>query len=625
MKCVFFTHQQFNVEKIHIPKQSLVIDQIIYATNSDEINIKINEIIDNVYIELNKDNISGIPFKVPMPIFILMARKLDYNGNIFEDETFNTDYKTPFNYGSQIITPQVIEIDKRKQGVLAIVDFLTKFFKSGIGDEPKDENKYNESVLITYKFKGNMRIIIYFPYLTANYKYVTNFTDIANSSKFFYTLIAKKTFLNFERTTTLNFDELRKKFKAPIFSDQAINNILTILRQQEKKKYGFYDDLYKLCEDGGCISDTGEDFARLLPDYIKDDEGKNNENAIKFSPFLPTKCLAQTDGYINNIKKATKTNLDLPELLKKYAMKDIKEGLERYLRESIIMIKSPNQNVNPDELDNFKSPIDLIINIINNKIKDNYSIDLNDGDKPNHYSKEYSQNIIKELSILKKYYPGIPEIIMSLYLYNETLKPDKIAYMPWGRTIVSNRNVLSVGELLPVNTKLYSFNNQYFLTVTSNGIIFVADNKKGNLLYFINRQSFNKVNGMTFELNGIMIEYMNIDNNIKSANISILNGIKTLIGDCDECNEGPYNLILENNGNISIYSNSFFNATNNGLKTFIKKEFDIINNMQSSSEKNTIYNINDPKFTETINYKIADIKEEEDYLFCADIQEECKK
>ena len=73
-----------------------------------------------------------------MPIFILMARKLDYNGNIFEDETFNTDYKTPFNYGSQIITPQVIEIDKRKQGVLAIVDFLTKFFKSGIGDEPKD-------------------------------------------------------------------------------------------------------------------------------------------------------------------------------------------------------------------------------------------------------------------------------------------------------------------------------------------------------------------------------------------------------------------------------------------------------------------------------------------------------
>ena len=130
---------------------------------------------------------------------------------------------------------------------------------------------------------------------------------------------------------------------------------------------------------------------------------------------------------------------------------------------------------------------------------------------------------------------------------------------------------------------------------------------------------------MTFELNGIMIEYMNIDNNIKSANISILNGIKTLIGDCDECNEGPYNLILENNGNISIYSNSFFNATNNGLKTFIKKEFDIINNMQSSSEKNTIYNINDPKFTETINYKIADIKEEEDYLFCADIQEECKK
>ena len=116
---------------------------------------------------------------------------------------------------------------------------------------------------------------------------------------------------------------------------------------------------------------------------------------------------------------------------------------------------------------------------------------------------------------------------MSLYLYNENLKPDKIAYMSWGRTIVSNRNVLSIGELLEVNKRLYSFNNEYFLTITSNGIIFVANKNNGNIIYFINRQSFKKVLGMTFEVSGFIIEYIDNDNADMLRTICNINGVVT--------------------------------------------------------------------------------------------------
>lgn len=621
MKCVFFTHQQYNIDKIHIPTETLVFELTLINKNDDEIANIIDKYIDYVYMKLNEGNTTGIPIKIPMPIFILMGRKLDYDRSVFDNEKFDIHTTNSFNYGTQIINPELVEIDRNSyKGTLAIVDFFKIYFNSGLGEQPTEENKYKNSLSSVYKFKGSKRIIIYFPYITNEYKYVSNFMDISNTLRFFFTLISKDNFLNFKRTTTINYDKLRKQFKNPPYNDNTIRMIIKILENQERNKYGYYDDLYLLCNEGGCISEEGEDFGRLLPEYVEDDEGKNNENALKFSPFLPNKCIAQTRGYIKNIRDANSGNIDISEFIKNEVMKDIKEGLGKYLKESEELIRTGRNRSDENDIANFKSPIDLIINLINKKIKDKYSTNLNEGDKRNYYSRIYSQNIIKELSLLRKIYPGIPEIIMSLYLYNENLKKDKIIYMPWGRTLISQRNVISIGELIEINKRIYSFNNEYVLTIISNGLIFVMNKKTGDILYFINRNPIKNVKGMTFEINGFSVEYIDSDNNYKSMNVSSINGINKLIGDCEECRKSPYSLLIDNNGSIVIYSNGFYDATDKELKNFINKEKEYI--IDAKRRGINTFNINNSDIKNDIK---IDIKEEEEYMFCAEIDKECIK
>jgi len=608
MKCVFFTHQQYNIDKIHIPKQSLYLELTSFNKNDNEIGELIDKNIDDVYNKLNEGNRTGVPIKIPMPIFILMGRQLDYDRSIFDNERFGTDFKQPFKYGNEVIRPDVIN----KRGSLVIVDYLKSFFKSGLGETPRDEEKYNNSLANVYKFKGNKKIIIYIPYLSNEYRYISNFMDIANSSRFFFTLISKNNFLGFRRTTTADFEKLRKQFKNPPYSDKAIRNIIEIIRNQEKNKFGFYDDLYKLCKEGGCISKDGEDFTRLLPEY-NEDEGTNNENATKYSPFIPNKCLAQTQGYIRNVRDAKSGNLDVPEFLKAEAMNDIKSGLENYLRESEKTARTGTTN--EEDIMKYKSPVDLIIEYRNTKIKNGYGTNLNDGDKRNHYSREYSQNIIKELAFLRKIYPGIPEIVMSLYLYKK--ESNRVIYMPWGKTIISNRNVISLGDILEVDKKLYSFNNRFILTVNVNGFIYVIDRNSGNIVYFLNRNPINKVSGMTFETNGIAVEFMDSDNNKKSRTV----GINNLIGDCEECKKPPYSIILnDNDGGLKIYSNSFYDATSRELNEFIKKEMVYVNETRRRG-------INDFN-ADNIEFKMDlknDLRNEDEYLYCADIEKGCKK
>ena len=78
----------------------------------------------------------------------------------------------------------------------------------------------------------------------------------------------------------------------------------------------------------------------------------------------------------------------------------------------------------------------------------------------NHYSKVYSENIIKELAFLKKQI-GIPEYVMSLYFYKEELNSDKIAYMPFGTTFPTDEYVINFGDTIQVNQIIYSFNKKY--------------------------------------------------------------------------------------------------------------------------------------------------------------------
>ena len=315
IKCVFLTNEQFNVNKIHIPSQSLYLQEMIRVNALTDIETKISQMIDNIYIKLNENN-TGTPYKIPMPIFILLGKTLEYEKSILEGETF---IHTPIAANGYKTGTSTIATDT--SGNIAILDYIKAFFSSGL-ETKQDKSKYDTSIIKTYKFKGNVQIYLYVPYLTNKYKYITNFTDLITSSRFFYSLINTNYFLSFERTSNINEDFIKNLRKAKI-DESVINNIINIFKEADKKKYTLYDDLVNLCFEGGCVSDVGEDLERLVPQYT-DDEGKNTENAIKYSPFMPSKCLSKTNGYICNVRYAAEKNTDIHDFLKKYSMKELK-------------------------------------------------------------------------------------------------------------------------------------------------------------------------------------------------------------------------------------------------------------------------------------------------------------
>ena len=626
IKCVFLTNEQFNINKIHLPSQSLYLYEMIRANALSDIETKISQMIDGIYTKLNENN-KGTPYKIPMPIFILLGKALEYEKSILESETF---IHTPVAANGYKMGTSTISTDTT--GNIAILDYIKAFFSSGL-ETKQDKSKYDTSIINTYKFKGNVRIYLYVPYLTNKYKYITNFTDLITSSRFFYSLINTNYFLSFERTSNINEEFIKGLRKANI-DERVINNIINIFKEADKKKYTLYDDLVNLCFEGGCVSDVGEDLERLVPQYT-DDEGKNTENAIKYSPFMPSKCLSKTNGYICNVRYSNEKNTDIHDFLKKYSMKELKGSLARYTEINYKIANKEDVSKNTSEIDKYKSPIDLIIAVVNKYIKDGYSDNLNDETKDikikkinakgeeeeytektilNHYSKEYSENMIKELSLLHKLHPGVPEVVLSLYLFDETKKSDKIIYMPWGRFLLSNNYVLNIGDRLPINKKLFSINNRFGLTVAKNGYIYVYDLTTKTVLYFLNKTVIKNTMGLIIETSGIAVVFIDSNKNEKSRVVLQIPLVK--MDNCEECKE-PYNVIIDNDtGDLVIYGNSFYNSTSTEFQNLITTE-----RRQLKSNQFNIDNLDEMIDSD----KELLLKQQQDYLYCNSLNAGCIK
>ena len=617
ISCIFFSDKQFNTEKIHKPQYSLCIEKSFLATTINSIENEINSIIDNIYNELNKDNTIGYPIKIPAPIYILLGRELEYNNNILESEEFlHLPFNTKSKLGNTDITPN-------EQGSLAILDYLNSFFeKSGLAKDD-DKKKYEKSHINNYKFKGRIKILLYVPYLSNEYNYISNFQDILNSSTFFYNLIMSDVFLKFERTSNID-KEFIKNLKKMNFNKNFINMLTKILRDASKSKFLLYEYLNNLCFEGGCVSSIGEDLKVLIPNYDKAD-GINSENAVKFSPFLPNKCLSKTDNFLCNVKYAKEYNKDIDIFIKEYAMGDIKNGLSAYSMINDLINKKIISEENISSIDKFKSPLNLIIIIINKHIKDGYTDDLNKEEreitvkennedkkvkvKYNHYSKEYSENIIKELSLLNDKYPGVPEIVMSLYIYNETLKSDKISYMPWGNELLTLDYLFHIYNPLEVKSEIYSLNNEYALTINKKGLIYVYNISTKNILYFINKKKIINPISCMFDKSNFTIQVIDENNNQKTEKLEAK--IPNLISDCKNCVE-PYTMTIDNNGIIKIFGNSFIDVTNKDFLNFINNEIDLLKKFK--------YNIDDLDKINNINIPIT-----ESYQYCDNINKSCKK
>ena len=253
IRCMFFTQDSYN-SKLHIPKSSLTLEfdsTISNLENDIENNIK------NVYDKMNR--ISGTNgVKILSPIYVAFSRKLEYSNSIFDDQSLKK-----------------IEIKKNNnQYSLAISDFMNNYFNSYPNEQLQE--KYKSLPMNIYNFNNRrIKVIIYIPFMTREFKYITNFTDIINSTRFLINILLDTTFNGLPDVNTFNEDKIRKNFEKTneikkrnnqkLITSEEINYVINKLKKGDKLNFRFSDDLMYLCNEGGCISESsGEDFNNLL-------------------------------------------------------------------------------------------------------------------------------------------------------------------------------------------------------------------------------------------------------------------------------------------------------------------------------------------------------------------------
>ena len=610
-KCLFMTDEQLNKSKIHKPANSLFIEELIKVNSTADVDNKIKAIIDNIHGELKKKYNSNV--KIPHPVFVILGRELEYDSSLFDIQTFEHKPKimeTSIKYGNT-----EIPVNNNK---IVILDYIKGFFKSGLSNK-EDDYKYKSSIINSYKFKGRVRIFLYVPFLKQNYTFIPNLNDLTTSFYFFNTIMNSDFYMNISRTSTFDADKARKEWRKAKLDEKTIDNIINFITSIDKKKYSLYDDLINLCFDGGCISDVGDDFNSLIPPYTDDDD-TNNKNASDKSPFMPNKCLSKTNGFLCNVRFANR-NKDIHNFLNKNALKEIQENLSEYTLISDKIQKSQNLNNEESEyLSRYKSPVNLIVAVINNFIKKYYSNNLNDDDdKYNHYSKIYSENIIKELAFLKKM-NGIPEFVMSLYFLKEKDEyfKDKIAYMPFVDVFPTAETIFNFGDILMVDEILYSSNKKYGMKLNSNGLVPVFNIETNQILYFLNKEVITNPTDMTIQENGLLISFTNEQGNLIKRNY--LFKLSSLVDNCKFC-KPPFSLVIKDDGFLCIYGNGFYDSTSKEFKDFINDEINFIKKLENGGNSVDMNNISSTRRSLNEN----SINKEINYLYCSPNSSGCKK
>lgn len=559
-RCIFFSNDYYKENK-HIPSEILTVkfDSTINNLEND-----IENQIKKVYDILN--NVTSA--KILNPIYVAFSRKLQYVGSIFDNPSLQRiNVNTPTNNQS-----------------LAIKDFITSF----LNEYPSYKERYMSLPSNKYDFvNNNIVVIIYFPFLTKNYKYITNFTDIINSSSFFLKILLDNTYNGLPDVNTFDEDKIRKELNNGKRSQQEINALINELKKNDEKNFRLSDDLLYLCNEGGCVSDIGEDFNTLLPSLAKNDSDNSN-NATNQSPFLPNKCLAQTIRYKCGIL-APENNKPLNTLM-------TSEPIMNYLTESLskyIINKECRENKNADKgycertadknPNIQETPIDIINKTFSYQLRNQFSSDYNKPDV-NHYSIDYSINIIKELLFLRNKYPGIPEIVFPIYKYigsnDYTINP------PWGPYFITSYNIINYNENILVNNYKFSINQRFYLKMDNIGNITVNYTDTNQIFYYLNLTNINNPLSMSFTDSINIIYIDNISNNHTTKRVSA-DDVKLIIR--DDNHREPYNFYLNDEGKIRVFANGFIDATNKSFIDYIDNKINEYNQYGKNNIGTDIY------------------------------------
>lgn len=580
VRCIFFSQDGYKSNN-HIPKSTLtlIFDSTMYNLETD-IEIKIKETYDKINsIAKRKD---GSDIKILSPIYVAFSRKLEYESNLFDEKGI-----------------EELEIDngKDKPYKLAIGSYISSFLTKM--NNPDLNAKYRSLPINSYGFKnGKIMVIMYFPFITNQYKYITNFKDIINSSSFFIKTLTNTDFNGLPDVTTVNEAKIRKMLDSnKDLSSEYKEKIINELKSKDTDNFRYSDDLNYLCNEGGCISDIGEDFNTLLPSLAENDTDNDN-NAEKMAPFLPSKCLAQTVRYKCGVVEIN-NNKPIREIMKdKDIIEYLKKTLEKYIINYNCMI---NKNQMDEKFCNEKAdknadlqqtPIDIISYAYSYQLRKNYTSDLNDGGK-NYYSKDYNKNIIKELMLLRNKYPGIQEIVFPLYIYKA--ENPYLATPPWGSIFITKDHILDYNDNFKINRKLFSFNNKFYLSMNNNGLIYITNYETKQIYYYLNTTTYSNV--LSFSIGDTITIFKNNKNgNIEQTPV-LDRDIKLVLK--DDKHREPFNFYINNEGKIRVFSNGFMDATDPNLIDLIDKKINEFQEYGNSPNYLNLYDKN--KLTEIEN------------------------
>ena len=419
-RCIFMTFKEYFIEKVHINNNMFC--HVFKSINEANIKKEIKNKLED--IKNNRLRPASLK-KIPLPIYAMFAKKL--------------------------------------------------------------EKIKNESV-----FLGNYEVILYIPNL---YNYNKDEKDYKEENAL-YTL--------FPSLDAFSKQNRWMELMTSIYSKYLDVIKIGTLKDSENKiiKNNFFkNDLTNTCLNMGCVA--AEKDAVRIPTYSTS-SSELNTNVEGVSPYLPSACL-QTPYYNKqmmnlNDKDAKRfrgsanvlvDNFDIkahcsPEKKKKYEEekeKD-KESFDVFLCKEIERCDKYEDKEEPD----YKDGDDKICD----KPKDERIPDLMSyffvknfkaGTDSDQYSREYNDNILKEMAFRKSKYPGfgddIQEIVFRMFVINEKLFDENwFCYMPWGNMLLKQDYVINEQETLEIDRVSFkSFNNVFEMKFHGDGYLYIYENK----------------------------------------------------------------------------------------------------------------------------------------------------
>jgi hypothetical protein len=574
-RCIFLTQKEYNDR---VFKPNLCYYKQVYIESNNELEID-NE-VKRTIIHLSKNTGNN---KVPVPIYVMYAKKLVPTGSYF-DETCIYEYKTYQRLLNEANIKIQVERDKHNK----IIEDINNNNKTAsdkdleikseniryeneikkINLEPSNyynntsciknnkdkeliakqifnnEEAYSKSLFRKFNFNG-YDVHIFIPNLNSDGQYISNLNDYSLTNDWIKTMSTEDYYYTIISLIKTDYKKIYSKYTN---DENLLNAIQRILTSKEHKRLHFIRESNNTCFYQGCVSDYGEDLS-ILPNGSSSD-GDLSKAAKAMSPWYPTKCLKRLN-YPLQMFKDDKEKIDS----KINEAVDINGECFKTFKDNIAKIAEEN-------IDDLEDTEDDLLSHLKNCAYEKIHEDI--GKDKSKYSQRYNKDIIKELAKRNSGQPGVQENSFPLFRLNENENSIKnyLIQMPWGNKLIGNDYVLNLNTPLLEGNYISSFNNNYKLMLFTNGVIGVINNSKV-VKYLLNDIYFKQTNKeLVFEDGGYLTLYGDDINNKKIQLWSLY------ISKVDDAII-PYSLILDDNGYIKIYDNGFNIRNSNALDNII--------------------------------------------------------